>query len=194
MPCFTPGIVTLTTSGERAVEELEIGDRVVTREHGLQEIRWIGARVLSFGELNAMPHLKPVLLRTGSLGRDLPETDTLLSPNHRVLVPREKTALHFDERDALVAAKHLVGGHLIRPVEVLGVTYLHLYFDRHETILTNGAWSEAFHPGDASLGARGNAQRGEIFEIFPDLRQGGAPAAAQQRRLRREAMLLEFSR
>ena len=42
-------------------------------------------------------------------------------------------------------------------------------FDRHEVVLSNGAWTESFQPGDYSLKGIGNAQRSEIFELFPEL-------------------------
>lgn len=195
MPCFTPGIVTVTEAGERAVEELSVGDRVITRDNGFREIRWIGRRTLQFGELQANPHLKPILFRVGSIGPGLPESDMLLSPNHRLLTTRDRSALHFDRAEALIAAKHLVGAEGIRAVDVLGVTYLHMQFDRHEIILANGAWTEAFHTDDASLGAQGNAQRNEIHEVFPDLRSDSpGRIAAGKERARQESVLLEFSR
>jgi len=208
MPCFTPGISTVTAQGERAIEELRVGDLLVTRDSGLQEVRWIGVRSYSFGEIRAQPHLKPVLIRTGSLGQGRPEADMMLSPNMRVLTTRDRSALHFDRREPLIAAKHLLAGQMIRTAEVLGVTYLHILLDRHETILANGLWVELFHPGDPSLGARGNAQRSEIFEIFPELRaelregarEGARGEAAAARppltrdEARRESVLIDFSR
>lgn len=47
VPCFTPGTRIATPRGECAVEALRVGDRVITRDNGLQEIRWIGQRTLS---------------------------------------------------------------------------------------------------------------------------------------------------
>lgn len=195
MPCFTPGIVTVTETGERAVEDLRPGDRVVTRDHGVQTVRWVGQRSLAFGQLQADPHLKPVLIRKGSLGRNVPDRDMLISPNTRALARSDRTTLRLDRTEALVAAKNLAAGRSIRGVDVLGVTYVHFIFDRHEIVLANGLWIEAFHPHDASLGAVGNAQRSEIFEIFPDLRgRRGVPRTAGLSRIRREAVLLDFGR
>ena len=42
-------------------------------------------------------------------------------------------------------------------------------FDQHEVVLSDGAWTESFQPGDHSLAGIGNAQRNEIFELFPEL-------------------------
>lgn len=170
IPCFTPGTLIATPRGEVPVESLRPGDKVVTRDNGLQEIRWIGQKALSWYELAANPHLQPVLVRAGSLGDGLPERDMMVSPNHRLLVANDRTALYFDEHEVLVSAKHLQSGSGIRAVEAAGTTYVHFMCDRHEVVLSNGAWTETFQPGDYTLKGMGNAQRSEIFELFPELK------------------------
>jgi hypothetical protein len=182
VPCFTPGTVIATLTGERPVEDLQVGDRIITRDNGVQPIRWVGKRALDFGQLATDPHLKPVLITQGSLGTGLPERDMLVSPNHRILVERERTALHFEEHEVLVSAKHLVNSKSIRVAETLGTTYLHFMFDRHEVVLGNGCWMESFQPDDRSLNGLGNAQRAEIFDLFHELAaaseaaKGGRPS------------------
>ena len=47
---------------------------------------------------------------------------------------------------------------------------IHVMFDHHEVVLSNGSWTESFQPGDMSLKGVGDAQRNEILELFPDLR------------------------
>ncbi|PFG63357.1 Ca2+-binding RTX toxin-like protein [Thioclava sp. ES.031] len=169
IPCFTPGTLIATPRGEVPVETLREGDKVLTRDNGIQEVRWAGRAEMSRERLQHAPHLKPVLIRKGSLGNDLPERDMMVSPNHRMLVANDKTALYFEEHEVLVAAKHLVANRGVDTVETLGTSYLHFMFDRHEVLLANGSWTESFQPGDQTLGGMGNSQRQEIFEIFPDL-------------------------
>jgi len=169
IPCFTPGTMIATPKGERRVEELKAGDRVITRDNGIQEIKWAGHKPIGFKELTASEHLRPVLIRAGALGNGLPERDMMVSPNHRVLVANDRTALYFDEREVLAAAKHLVDNKGIMSVEPLGVTYVHFMFEHHEVVLSDGAWTESFQPGDYSLKGIGNAQRQELFELFPEL-------------------------
>ncbi len=193
IPCFTPGTLVATPRGEVAVQDLRAGDRVITRDNGLQQIRWVGKRTLNRSELTAAPHLRPVLIRAGSLGNSLPERDMLVSPNHRMLVANDRTALYFEEHEVLVAAKHLIDNKGVLSVEVLGTTYLHFLFDRHEVVLANGAWTESFQPGDQTLGGMGNAQRSEIFELFPELQteEGVESYGAARRTLKKhEAALL----
>jgi Ca2+-binding RTX toxin-like protein len=191
--CFTPGTLIATPKGEVPVEDLRPGDKVITRDNGLQEISWRGARGLTTRELAQSPHLRPIRIRKGALGRGLPERDMLLSPNHRVLVSSDKTALYFEESEVLVAAKHLTALNGIDIVDVAWTTYIHVMFERHEVILSDGAWTESFQPGDYSLQGIGNAQRLEIQSLFPELAtdKGIASYQAARRSLKRyEAKLL----
>ena len=191
--CFTPGTLIATPRGEVAVEHLRIGDKVITRDNGIQEIRWMGRKEMGWRDFAANPHLRPIIVKAGSLGNGLPERDMMLSPNHRVLVANDRTALYFDEHEVLVAAKHLIGGAGVHQVESVGTTYHHFMFDQHEVVLSNGAWTESFQPGDYTLKGLGNAQRNELFELFPELK---APAgvdayqAARKTLKKHEARLL----
>ncbi|WP_281273236.1 Hint domain-containing protein [Rhodovulum iodosum] len=193
IPCFTPRTMIATPRGERPVEELQVGDKVITRDNGIQEIRWRGATTLDPMGLARRPHLRPILVRKGALGGGLPESDMLVSPNHRLLVANDRTALYFEEREVLVAAKHLVNNRGIELKDTMGTTYIHFMFDRHEVVLSNGAWTESFQPGDYSLKGMGNAQRNEIYDLFPELQteKGLKEYPAARKTLKRhEALLL----
>ncbi|SEO64707.1 intein N-terminal splicing region [Salinihabitans flavidus] len=191
--CFTPNTGILTPSGEVAVQDLKEGDQVVTRDNGLQRIRWIGRKRLSGSQLLQLPHLKPVLIRAGSLGANLPERDMMVSPSHRMLMVSETAQLLFEEREVLAAAKHLTHVDGIQQVDTVGVEYIHFLCDNHEVVLANGAWSESFQPGDYSISGMDSEQRNEIYEIFPELRQRetlNAYSAARTTLKRYEAQLL----
>ncbi|UWQ98005.1 Hint domain-containing protein [Rhodobacteraceae bacterium S2214] len=167
--CFTPGTKIATPKGEVAVETLQPGDKVFTRDNGIQEITWAGSRTLSGDELVQSPDLQPVLVRAGSLGANVPEQDLLLSPNHRLLLSGQRAALHFEDTEVFAAAKHMTTADGVDQVQSSGVTYIHLMFERHEVILSNGTWTESFQPGDYALKGVGTSQRNEIFKLFPDL-------------------------
>ncbi len=194
VPCFTPGTSIATPRGEILVEDLQVGDTVITRDNGIQEIRWIGAKRMDGRELQNNPHLQPVLMQKGSLGNGLPERDMLVSPNHRMLVGNDRVSLYFDEHEVLVAAKHLLNPKAgVQTINSMGTTYIHFMFDKHEVVLANGAWTESFQPGDYTLKGMGNAQRNEIFELFPELREQQGQAAFASARLtlkRHEAKML----
>jgi hypothetical protein len=175
-PCFTPGTQITTERGDCPVEQLAVGDRVITRDNGIQVVRWVGRTQLFLHDFQAEPHLLPVFISKGAFGKGLPERDMRLSPNHRVLVASGRTSLRFSEPEVLVAAKHLTsqGVHV---VQSSGTTYLHFMCDRHEIVLADGVWTESFQPDDQSLKGLGNAQRLEIHELFPDLKTEAGRAA-----------------
>ena len=162
--CFVQGTLIATPKGEKPIEYLKPGDLVLTRDNGVQDIRWIGSRHLGWQTLTANAHLKPVVIRWGALGWGAPAHDLFVSPNHRILVRDE----NGDE--VLAAAKQLVGNDGIEEVDAMGVTYFHLMFERHEVILSDGMWTESFQPSDYALGTVGNAARAEILALFPELR------------------------
>lgn len=191
--CFTPGTRILTPMGEVAVENLQEGDKVVTRDNGLQEIRWAGKKTLSGRELLANPKLRPILIKQGALGPQQPERDMMVSPSHRMLLVSDQAELLFEEREVLVAAKHLTHLDGVEQVDTVGVDYIHFMCDNHEVVLADGAWSESFQPGEHSLDGIDSEQRAEIFQLFPELQeQEGLRAytAARHTLKRHEAQLL----
>ncbi len=168
--CFTAGTMIATDRGERKVEDLEIGDLVLTRDNGLQPVTWCGSKAITGDMLQNDPSLRPVMIEAGSLGHNLPAQDLMVSPNHRVVVENATVELLFEEAEVLVAAKHLVGKPGIYAVDIAGTDYVHFMCDRHEVVLSNGAWTESFQPGDMALNGVDADQREELFKLFPELR------------------------
>jgi Hint domain/RTX calcium-binding nonapeptide repeat (4 copies) len=171
--CFTPGAKIATARGARPVESLKVGDLVRTRDHGLQPIRWVGARTLRGPELLNDPSLQPIRITKGALGNGLPLRDMRVSRQHRMLHTSPQTELLFGEDEVLVRAYHLTHLPGVRAERLEEVTYIHILFDRHELVLADGAWSESFQPGARSIGGLDDRERGELFKIFPDLVQRG---------------------
>ena len=161
-PCFTAGTLVLTPRGPVAVERLRPGDLVVTRDNGLQALRWIGTSTR-----RAIGPDAPVRFAAGVLG---PHDSVEFSPNHRVLVRSPRAALLFGEGEVLVKARDLVDGQAIT-VRTDGrpVTYVHLLFDRHEIVSANGLDSESYHPGQATLDSFDADTRDEILRMMPGL-------------------------
>lgn len=174
-PCFTPGTLIATDRGQRPVETLRRGDKVVTRDNGLRRIYWIGRRDLSLGDLTRVGALRPVLIRAGALGEGRPSRDMLVSPNHRFLRRIGSGLAREAEADeVLIAAKHLVDGRRIRRAQTLGVSYMHILCDRHQVVLANGAWTESFHPDDRVFSDMDDDHRRELMRLFPEIETIGA--------------------
>lgn len=174
VPCFTAGTLILTDRGERMVESLTPGDLVWTRDHGLQALRWIGLRHLSGDELRAAPKLRPIRIAAGALGAGRPGRDLVVSPQHRVLVRSAIARRMFGADELLVPARQLIEHPGIDEIaDDNGVTYVHLLFDRHEILKSNGAETESLFPGPQALISLG-AQVEELFALFPQLRDDPA--------------------
>lgn len=168
--CFTPGAMITTPRGQVAVEDLEVGDLVITADNGLQAIRWIGKKRMTGARLQAFPELRPVRIRKDAFGEGLPERDMWVSPQHRMLVKSERTMLDYGENEVLVPAKGLLNDMSVTIDYGLRETeYVHILFDKHEVIFANGTPTESFHPGQHALDTIEDNARDELYEIFPEL-------------------------
>lgn len=178
--CFTPGTLIETATGPRPVETLATGDLILTRDHGYEPLRWIGRARVSAARLDLQPNLRPIRIKAGALGAGLPEYDLIVSPQHRILVRSAIVRRMFGAHEVLVAAKHLC---LVPGIEALrpdnGTTYLHLLFDRHELVLSNGSWTESLLTGPQAMQAMSPAARREIMALFPELATGLRPQTAR---------------
>ncbi|KQB95970.1 hypothetical protein AL073_14470 [Loktanella sp. 1ANDIMAR09] len=170
VPCFTAGTLIETADGQVPVENLKVGDLVLTYDHGHQPIRWIGACSLSSDQLSAKERLKPILIRADALGAGYPRQDLIVSPQHRVLVSSIIALRMFDCADVLIPANKLVA---LDGIDVIddttgGVTYFHFLFDAHEIVWSNGAPTESLFTGPEALKAVSPEARQEIKDLFPE--------------------------
>lgn len=164
--CFASGTHILTERGERPVESLRVGTRIVTADRGAQPLRWIGRRRLKF-PAGPDPQ-KPMLLPAGCLGHGLPRRDLILSPQHRVLLAGPEVARQTGHDEVLAIAKALTALPGVRAMNGRReVTYHSLLFDRHEVIRAEGARVESFYPGPYALGILDDEMRAEIRRLFP---------------------------
>ena len=104
-----------------------------------------------------------------------------VSPLHRILLQDELAELLFGESEVLVAAKELVNDQTVRIREGGNVTYVHLLFDRHQIVISNGLESESFLPGGQITNLFEEEAVAEICAIFPEIDphtgEGYSPAA-----------------
>src|SRR5579863_7167038 len=78
--CFCRGTLILTDKGEVAVEDLKIGDRVVTLSGASKPIMWIG-----FGRdlvTRANRLARPVVVQAGAIVGEVPRRDLYLTHRH----------------------------------------------------------------------------------------------------------------
>ena len=111
--CFLPGSLITTATGDTAVEQLQIGDCVRTRDGKDVPVKWIGRQTVST-RFGMAERLMPVRISAGSLGNGLPTTDLTVTTDHGMLVG-----------GAICHAGALVNGETIRRVSLaeMGETY-----------------------------------------------------------------------
>ena len=137
----------------------------------MRPVRWIGSRKLTAHGLDLLPNLRPVRISSGSLGQNQPESDLLVSPQHRILIRSKIAKNMYGEVEFLVAAKQLMQVDGIDYAnDVVEVEYFHIMLDAHEVIFANGAEAESLYMGAEALKSMTPAAMREIYSIFPELR------------------------
>ena len=186
IPCFVGGTMILTPDGEIAVETLQPGDLVITHDDGPQPVRWIGSR-----SVPAQGSFAPVRIEANTFGD---HRTLLVSPQHRVLIRDSLAELLFGESEVLVAAKDLVNDKTVRIQDGGEVTYVHLLFDRHQVIFSEGLTTESFLPGPQTSHAFEKDTVDEICALFPEIDPdtglGYSPAARRTLRGYEAQMLI----
>lgn len=165
--CFAAGTRISVPSGWRAVEDLDVGDEVLTLSNGAQKIRWIGQHRLTAAQLAANEKLRPIRITQGAMGHGLPTHDLLVSRQHRMLIASRIAERMFGAPMALVAAFKLTDTPGIGiDSGICEVDYYHLLLDRHEVIFANGAPTESLYLGDHVSVALSPQSTAEISEIL----------------------------
>ena len=162
VPCFVAGARIETARGLIRVQDVTVGDLVLTLDSGYQPVRWHGRRhVVRPGALAA------VQIPAGAFGT---HGALAVSPQHRLYLTGWRAELYCGVDEVLVKAMHLVrAGRLRQDLPDVAVTYHHLLFDRHQIICAEGLWSESYHPGPATLADHDPETREELFTLFPEL-------------------------
>ena len=162
-PCFTRDTMIECENGPIAVQDIEEGDLVVTRNNGLQAVRWAGRRTVA-----GVGEMAPICFKAGVVGNAV---DLRFSPMHRMLIDGPRAEVLFGKGEVLAHAAHLCDGDRIYREPCAEVEYFHILFDRHEIIRAHGCWSESFAPSEAALDAVDGQTRAELLKLFPELDQ-----------------------
>lgn len=181
-PCFAPGTMILTERGEVPVEQLRIGERIITADRGFQPLRWMGKRTEVFSQDNDSQI--PIEIKAGALGPDLPKKALVVSPLHRMVLTGPDINRTFDAEEILVLAKALTGQPKIRRMKgKRQIDYFSLLLDQHEIIFAEGTATESFRPGHVAMSGFEPLVREQIYQIYPKLRndpvEGLGPPARQ---------------
>lgn len=133
---FTRGTHITTASGAQVpIEDLNIGDRILTRDHGAQPVRWIGQSTV-----RAAGDFAPIVIKAGTLNN---AGDLVLSPNHRLFVYQRSDRIGAGQSELLVKARHLVNGETVHVQRGGFVEYFQILFDMHHIIYAEGIAAES---------------------------------------------------
>ena len=131
--CFGAGTHILTSSGEANVEDLKVGDLVLTADGRSVPIRWIGRQTVlrAFADETCLP----VRVKAGALDENVPSKDLLVSGQHALFVD-----------GVLVHAGALINGTtIVRERNVPGKFVLHhIEVDDHSLVLAENTPAETF--------------------------------------------------
>ena len=135
-PCLLKGAKISTPSGDRLVQELQIGDEVQTLA-GRKKIKWIGYNKFTKAESRAWPDsVMPIRVARFAIDDQTPYRDLYISPLHCVFL-----------NEALIPAMYLVNETSITqgtPSEMSAMEYYHVELDTHEVIYAEGALVESY--------------------------------------------------
>jgi autotransporter passenger strand-loop-strand repeat protein len=174
--CFLQGTRILTPTGEVPVEDLRIGDLVMTRFSAMQPIKWIGRQCFDRRFVRSNPNQMPIRIRPGALGERRPARDLYVSPGHSMLIG-----------DQLILAKFLINGVTITQNDAPEtIRFHHIELDTHDCVVAEGAWSETFADGEDLRSAFHNAA--EFRGLYPDTPKARAPRLCGPRPLEGPAL------
>ena len=185
--CFQRGTHIATWRGRVPVEQLRIGDLLVTEGGGAEPVVWIGRRSYLAAQLPAHDRaaLLPIRIAAGALDQGIPERDLYVSPEHMMCL-----------EGVLVRAVDLLNGSSItRDFDTDAVDYFHLELPRHSIIHAEGAATESWRDtGNRNIFANvldwlalGHALQAPPQPPCRPIVTGGADLAAIRARLARRA-------
>ena len=161
---FARGTRISLASGQMVpIETLEAGMKLLTRDHGPQELRHIGR-----ASLRAVGAFAPVVILSGTLGNS---GDLIVSQHHRMFLYQRRKLPGAPTSELLVQARHLVDDETVF-IRDGGVTdWFSLIFDHHEIIYAEGIPVESLMVNDATISRLPPEYASELRRQFPGLAQ-----------------------
>lgn len=131
--CYLRGTRIATPDGDVAIEDLRVGDLVMTASGEHHPIKWIGRRRIDCHRHPRPEEVHPVRISAGAFAPDLPGRDLLVSPQHAI----------FTE-EVLIPARCLINGRTVAQVQMAFVEYLHIELEHHDLLIAEGLAAESY--------------------------------------------------
>lgn len=156
--CYLRGTRIATPNGEREIEDLHIGDEVLTASGAIRPIKWIGRMFYPKSRREWQRRVLPVLIAKGALGNALPKRDLLVSQAHMMLID-----------GVLIEARFLLNGGSIRisdQTTASELVFYHIELSSHDALLAEGQPAETLR---ANCRHREKfANFGEYLRLYPN--------------------------
>ena len=149
--CYLEGTLVRTPTGEQKVEDLAIGDMLITVEGQIRPVKWIGRMSFKKSSRDWQRTILPVRIAKGALGNGLPQRDLFVSQKHKLLLD-----------GVFVSAEDLLNGDTVKVAACDGMiklNYFHVALETHEALLAEGQPAETL---------RTDAANREKFENFAE--------------------------
>jgi hypothetical protein len=154
VPCYCRGALIRTQRGDAPVEDLIIGDMVLTASGEARPIRWLGHRDIDCTRHPDPNSVWPYRISAGAFSDNQPARDLWLSGGHSILVD-----------GVLIQVETLVNGATIIQVPQERVQYWHVELDRHDILIAEGLPAESY----LDTGNRTSFfDCGALLEAYPD--------------------------
>ncbi len=155
--CFAWGTRIRRLDGDVAVQALEVGDWVVTRDGTAAPITWIGSRRMRHMRRHPRPEtVQPIRIEADAIADGVPCRDLVLSPDH---------ALYLGGH--LIPAKVLINEASIAQLDVDEITYYHIELADHAVVLAENAPAESY----LDTGDRHGFADGPTVTLHPEFGQ-----------------------
>jgi autotransporter passenger strand-loop-strand repeat protein len=151
--CFAEGTHIATPDGETVVEQLGIGDLVMTLA-GARPVSWIGYRSVDVSTLKEPESGRLVRIRESAFDAGIPHRDLLITQEHCVFVDGK-----------LMPARMLVNGRsIIIDRTINAYSYYHVELETHGILLSEGLTTESY----LDTGNRSNFANSETPVLRPE--------------------------
>ncbi len=124
------GTQILTAKGLVAVDDIQAGDRLVTRDRGMQRVAFVTQRLMPSGEV--------MRIKPSALGGSADDPDVITATSQRVLLRDWRAKAMYGRSLALVQARKLADGELIKRVPARSLRLYSLHFDREMVMYAGG--------------------------------------------------------
>ncbi len=123
------GTTVLTMAGEKQVDDLAPGDKIITRDSGIARLCDV---VMTEDDVT------PIRILAGSLGHTRPDRDTIVGPDAMIHIRDWRADAMFGKPTASVQARRLIDDEFVAELAPARMRFATLCFERAHIIYADG--------------------------------------------------------